>query len=59
MKCQAKRTAGAELLLEVLTEGEEKNSVAIASDESVGGWSRTYTDPRLGAAIVDRLSLET
>ncbi len=38
---------GAELLLQVLTEREEKNSVAIASNESSGGWTKTFTDPRL------------
>ncbi|WP_030615227.1 IS21-like element helper ATPase IstB [Streptomyces achromogenes] len=47
---------GAELLLQVLTEREEKNSVAIASNESFGGWTKTFTDPRLCAAIVDRLT---
>jgi len=47
---------GAELLFQVLTEREEKNSVAIASDESFSGWTRTFTDPRLCAAIVDRLT---
>jgi len=47
---------GAELLFQVLTEREEKNSVAIASNESFGGWTRTFTDPRLCAAIVDRLT---
>jgi DNA replication protein DnaC len=47
---------GAELLFQVLTEGEEKNSVAIASNESFGGWTKTFTDPRLCAAIVDRLT---
>jgi hypothetical protein len=46
---------GAELLLQVLTEREEKNSVAIASNESFGGWTKTFTDPRLCAAVVDRL----
>jgi hypothetical protein len=30
----------AELLFQVLTEREEKNSVAIASNESFGGWTR-------------------
>lgn len=40
----------AELLL------EEKNSVAIASTESFSGWTKTFTDPRLCAAIVDRLT---
>jgi DNA replication protein DnaC len=40
----------------VLTEREEKNSVAIASNESFGGWTKTFTDPRLCGAIVDRLT---
>jgi DNA replication protein DnaC len=35
---------------------EEKASVAIASNESFGGWTKTFTDPRLCAAIVDRLT---
>ncbi|MFH9008580.1 IS21-like element helper ATPase IstB [Streptomyces afghaniensis] len=48
---------GAELLFQVLTEREEKNSVAIASNESFSGWTKTFTDPRLCAAIVDRLTL--
>ncbi|ANS70794.1 IS sequence [Streptomyces lincolnensis] len=47
---------GAELLFQVLTEREEKNSVAIASNEPFGGWTKTFTDPRLCAAIVDRLT---
>ena len=34
---------------------EEKASVAIASNESFSGWTKTFTDPRLCAAIVDRL----
>jgi hypothetical protein len=37
---------GAELLFQALTEREEKNSVAIASDESFG-WTKTFTGPRL------------
>ncbi|WP_375425559.1 ATP-binding protein [uncultured Friedmanniella sp.] len=37
---------GAELLLQVLTEREEKNSVAIASNESFSGWTKTFTDSR-------------
>ncbi|MEU2072514.1 IS21-like element helper ATPase IstB [Streptomyces anulatus] len=48
---------GAELLFQVLTEREEKNSVAIASNESFSGWTKTFTDPRLCAAIVDRLTI--
>lgn len=47
---------GAELLFQVLTEREEKNSVAIASNESFSGWTKTFTDPRLCAAIVDRIT---
>jgi DNA replication protein DnaC len=47
---------GAELLFQVLTEREDKNSVAIASNESFGGWTKKFTDPRLCAAIVDRLT---
>ncbi|MGC0367646.1 DNA replication protein DnaC [Rhodococcus sp. 27YEA15] len=47
---------GAELLFQMLTEREEKNSVAIASNESFSGWTKTFTDPRLCAAIVDRLT---
>ncbi|QXC46668.1 MULTISPECIES: IS21-like element helper ATPase IstB [Rhodococcus erythropolis group] len=47
---------GAELLFQVLTKREEKNSVAIASNESFSGWTKTFTDPRLCAAIVDRLT---
>ncbi|MET8030982.1 IS21-like element helper ATPase IstB [Streptomyces avermitilis] len=47
---------GAELLFQVLTEREEKYSVAIASNEFFGGWTKTFTDPRLCAAIVDRLT---
>lgn len=46
---------GAELLFQVLTEREEKNSVAVASNESFPG-ARTFTDARLCAAIVDRLT---
>ncbi|MBE1603297.1 hypothetical protein HEB94_000145 [Actinopolymorpha pittospori] len=47
---------GAELLFQVLTEREEKASIAIGSNESFSGWAKTFTDPRLCAAIVDRLT---
>ncbi|MFF7172902.1 IS21-like element helper ATPase IstB [Streptomyces pseudovenezuelae] len=47
---------GAEMLFQVLTEREEESSIAIASNEAFTGWSRTFTDPRLCAAIVDRLT---
>jgi len=47
---------GAELLYQVLTEREEKKSVAIASNQPFSEWINTFTDPRLCAAIVDRLT---
>ncbi len=47
---------GAELLFQVLTERAETNSVAIASNESFSGWTKTFTDPRLCAAVVNRLT---
>jgi DNA replication protein DnaC len=46
---------GAELLFQVLTEQEEKNAIAISCNESFSGWTKTFTAPRLCAAIVDRL----
>ena len=39
---------GAELLFQVLTEREEKSAVAIATNEPFSGWTRTFTNPRLG-----------
>lgn len=47
---------GAELLFQVLTEREEKNAIAIASNQYFSAWTDTFTDPRLCAAIVDRLT---
>ncbi|MFI6604155.1 IS21-like element helper ATPase IstB [Nonomuraea sp. NPDC050536] len=47
---------GAQLLFQVLTEREETASVAIASNDSFSGWTKTFTEPRLCAAIVDRLT---
>jgi DNA replication protein DnaC len=47
---------GAELLFQVLTEREERSAVGIASNEPFSGWTKTFTDPRLCAAIVDRLT---
>ena len=35
---------------------KRRTSVAIASNESFSGWTKTFTDPRLCAAIVDRLT---
>jgi hypothetical protein len=47
---------GAELLFQGLTEREETNLIAIASNQPFSGWTRTFTDPRLCAAIIDRLT---
>jgi DNA replication protein DnaC len=47
---------GAELLFQVLTEREERSAIAIVSNEAFSGWTKTFTDPRLCAAIVDRLA---
>jgi len=47
--CMALDRRGAELLCQVLTEREEKNSVAIASNEWFSGWTKTFTGLRLCA----------
>lgn len=47
---------GAELLFQVLTEREERASVAVASNSPFSEWGRTFVDPRLAAAVVDRLT---
>ena len=47
---------GAELLFQVLTEREERASVGVASNHPFSEWGRTFTDPRLAAAVVDRLT---
>jgi len=43
-----------ELLFQVLSEREERS--AIASNEPFSGWTKTFTDPRLCAVIVVRLT---
>ncbi|HLZ38327.1 MAG TPA: IS21-like element helper ATPase IstB [Mycobacteriales bacterium] len=47
---------GAELLFQVLTEREERSAIAIASNEPFSSRTKTFTDPRLCAANVDRLT---
>ena len=47
---------GAELLFQILTEREERASVAVASNAPFSAWGQTFTDPRLAAAVVDRLT---
>jgi DNA replication protein DnaC len=40
----------------VFTEREEKASIAVASNAAFSEWTSAFTDPRLCAAIVDRLT---
>ncbi|MFJ1917425.1 hypothetical protein ACIOGX_36490 [Streptomyces sp. NPDC088147] len=40
----------------MLTGREEKNSVTIGSNESFSGRTKTFTDPRLCSAVVDRFT---
>ncbi len=47
---------GAELLFQVLTEREERASVATASNHPFSEWGQTFSDPRLAGAVVDRLT---
>lgn len=47
---------GAELLFQIMTEREERASIACASNAPFSEWGDTFTDPRLAAAIVDRLT---
>ena len=46
------------MLFQVLTEREEKSSVACASNAPFSEWGQTFTDPRLAAAVVDRLTFK-
>ncbi len=47
---------GAVLLFQILTEREERASVAVASNAPFSEWGQTFEAPRLAAAIVDRLT---
>ena len=49
-------TRGAELLFQILTEREEKASIATASNLPFSEWGKIITDPRLVAAVVDRVT---
>jgi len=49
-------TRGAELLFQIITEREERASIATASNLPFSEWGQIITDPRLVAAIVDRLT---
>lgn len=47
---------GAELLFQIITEREERASVAIATNLPFSEWGAVFPDPRLVAAIVDRVT---
>ncbi len=49
-------TRGAELFFQILTEREERSSVAVASNLPFSEWGQVITDPRLVAAVVDRMT---
>ncbi len=47
---------GAELLFQIITAREERASIAVASNSPFSEWGNTFTDVRLAAAVVDRLT---
>jgi DNA replication protein DnaC len=47
---------GAELLFQIITEREERASIVTASNLPFSEWGQIVTDPRLVAAIVDRIT---
>jgi DNA replication protein DnaC len=49
---------GAELLFQVITEREERASIICASNASFSEWGSTFSDPRLAAAVVDRMTFK-
>lgn len=46
----------AELLFQILTEREERAAIAIASNAPFSEWTKTFTDPRLATAVIDRIT---
>jgi len=47
---------GAEFVFQILTEREERASIAVASNLPFSEWGQVFEDPRLVAAIVDRVT---
>jgi DNA replication protein DnaC len=47
---------GAELLFQIITEREEKASIGLATNLPFSEWGSVFPDPRLVAAIVDRVT---
>lgn len=48
---------GAELLFQIITEREERASIAIATSLPFSEWGSVFPNPLLAAAIVDRVTL--
>lgn len=49
-------TRGSELLFQILTEREEKSSVAVASNLPFSEWGKVIPDARLVSAVIDRVT---
>lgn len=49
-------TRGAELLFQILTEREERSSVAVASNLPFSEWGKVISDARLVSAVIDRVT---
>jgi DNA replication protein DnaC len=47
---------GAELLFQIITERDEKASIGLATNLPFSEWGSVFSDPRLVAAIVDRVT---
>jgi DNA replication protein DnaC len=47
---------GARLLFQIFTEREERKATAVATNSPFAEWDKIFTDPRLCAAIADRLT---
>src|SRR5262249_58691439 len=47
---------GAELLFQIITEREERASIGVATNLPFSEWGTVFPDPRLVAAIVDRVT---
>lgn len=52
-------TRGSELLFQILTEREEKSSIAVASNLPFSEWGKVIPDARLAAAVIDRVTFNT
>ena len=55
-RLRSARSRGAELLFQIITEREERASIAIGTNLPFSEWGTVFPDPRLVAAIVDRVT---